>query len=122
MVHLFRFGLPASSSSRGAARRDEGAPTTARVLPWPAPAASPRHVRTFWTVVDATGQWMSCQLWAVAAGLEVRTLSGHEPCRLLQCCGPHAEVEAAMHAEDWRQTVLDAGFLDAPLQADAAHE
>lgn len=95
---------------------------TARVLRWPKRDATPRHVRTFWTVADAAGQWMSCQLWAVAAGVELRTLSGHEPCRSLRCRGPHAEVEAAMHAEDWRRALVDAGFLEVRIQADAAHE
>lgn len=93
---------------------------TARILMWPKREVPARHVRTFWTLTDLTGQSISCQLWAVTAGLELRSLSDDEPCQSVLCRGSHAEVEAAMHAEDWRRALLEAGFGPSHARTESA--
>ena len=93
---------------------------TARILHWPKRKVPDTHVRTFWTLKDLTGQSISCQLWAVPTGLELRSLSDDEPCQSVLCSGSHAEVEAAMHAEDWRRALVEAGFCQSHARSETA--
>jgi hypothetical protein len=83
---------------------------TVRFVPRPPRDAPERHLHTFWTMVGPTGKAITCELWELATGLEVRAMRASELPRSELCRGPLARDEAAVHAEDWRQALLAKGF------------
>jgi hypothetical protein len=71
-----------------------------------------RHLTTYWTIAGPTGKAITCELWEVATGLEVRAMREGELHRSELCRGPAAKDEACAIAEGWRRTLLDHGFLE----------
>jgi hypothetical protein len=61
-------------------------------------------------MVGPTGKAITCELWEVGTGLEVRAMRTGELHRSELCRGLRARDEAAVHSEDWRQALLVKGF------------
>jgi hypothetical protein len=70
-----------------------------------------RHITTYWTFADPTDKPITCELWEVATGFEVRAMRDDELHRSELCRGPAAKDEARAIAEGWRRTLLHHGFL-----------
>jgi hypothetical protein len=69
-------------------------------------------VCTVWTMIGPSGKPLTCELWHVVTGLELRLLRNGELHRSHLARGPNATDELAGHADDWARVLRNAGFIE----------
>jgi hypothetical protein len=71
-----------------------------------------RHVATLWSMRGPTGKPITCEIWQVATGLEVRAMRAGELYRSQLCRGPVPRDEAIAVANSWRRVLSAKGFSE----------
>lgn len=78
-----------------------------------APIAQLEHVTDLWTLRGVTGKDLTCSVWKVATGLELR--AGYSVDHLVASelfRGPNADERLAEKADAWRVALVAKGFRE----------
>ena len=89
----------------------------AEILPFPDPPRSsrpkPMHRATFFHVVGPTGRLVTCAVFEIETGLELRLSYGDDLLmRRHVFCGAHRDEQCVEAAALWRAVLLDKGFVE----------